>query len=49
MGSELVELWIAIALMDLEPRMKRIRNYRKLPKLREAIKKELKLSETMVA
>jgi len=49
MNRELVELWIAIALMDLEPRMKRIRNYRKLHKLREAIKKELRLNETMAA
>jgi len=29
--------------------MKRIKNYKKLPELREAIKKELKINETMVA
>ena len=46
-NSSMRSRWIAIALMDLEPRMKRIRNYIKLPELREAIKKELKLNETM--
>jgi len=46
-NSSMRSRWIAIALMDLEARMKRIRNYRKLPELRETIKKELKLNETM--
>jgi hypothetical protein len=35
--------------MDLEQRIKRIKSYKKLPKLREAIKKELQLKEIMVA
>ena len=48
-NSSMRSRWIAIALVELEGRMKRIKNYRKLPKLREAIKKELKINETMVA
>jgi len=35
--------------VDLEQRIKRIKSYRKLLKLREAIKKELKLKEIVVA
>jgi hypothetical protein len=41
--------WIAIALVDLEQRMNWIKNYRKISKLREAIKKELRLKEILVA
>jgi len=35
--------WLASALLDIEPRLNRLCGYRHLPKLREAIKKELKL------
>lgn len=48
-NSSMRARWIAIALVDLEQRMKRIKSYRKLPKLREAIKKELRLKEILVA
>src|SRR5438552_2593058 len=37
-NSEQKQRWLATALLDLEPRLRRIRNYRALPLLREAIK-----------
>lgn len=35
--------WLATALLDIEPRLRRIRGYRHLPLLREAIQRELGL------
>jgi transposase-like protein len=35
--------WLATALMDIEPRLRKVRGYRHLPKLREALQRELKL------
>ena len=35
--------WLATALMDIEPRLRRVVGYRHLPKLREALRKELKI------
>jgi transposase-like protein len=35
--------WLAVALMDIEPRLNRIRGYRNLPLLREAIQHECNL------
>jgi putative transposase len=40
-NSEQKQRWVATALLDLEPRLRRIRNYRALPLLREAIKRQL--------
>lgn len=37
--------WYASALLDIEPCLHRINGYKELPKLRAAIKKELKLNE----
>jgi len=37
--------WYAAALLDIEPCLHRINGYKELPKLRAAIKKELKLNE----
>ncbi len=34
--------WMAAALLDIEPRLRRIRGYRHLPKLRLALKRELR-------
>lgn len=34
--------WMAAALLDIEPRLRRIRGYRHLPKLRQALKRELR-------
>ncbi len=35
--------WLATALVDIEPRLRRVIGYRHLPKLREALKRELKI------
>ena len=35
--------WLASALEDIEPRLRKVVGYRHLPKLREALKRELKL------
>ena len=32
--------WLAAALQDIEPRLRRVRGYRALPQLREALQKE---------
>ena len=37
--------WLAATILDIEPRLNRIAGYRHLPKLREAIMKELKLNK----
>ena len=42
--------WFAAALLDIEPRLRKIMGYRHLPKLRDAIMRELKIeSEDVVA
>ena len=38
--------WLATALLDIEPRLRRIRGYRHLPTLRDALKRELKIETT---
>jgi putative transposase len=35
--------WMAAALLDIEPRLRRVIGHRHLPKLREALKRELKI------
>ncbi len=35
--------WLATALLDIEPRLRRIKGFRSLPKLRRALVKDLKL------
>ena len=35
--------WLATALVDIEPRLRRVIGYRHLPRLREALKQELKI------
>ena len=35
--------WMATALLDIEPRLRKVVGYRYLPKLREALKRELKI------
>jgi transposase-like protein len=39
--------WLATALLDIEPRLRKVMGYKHLPKLREALKRELKLEEKM--
>src|SRR5713101_5068343 len=40
-NSEEKQRWLATALLDLEPRLRRIRNYRALPLLREALRRQV--------
>jgi putative transposase len=40
-NSEQKQRWMATALLDLEPRLRRIRNYRALPLLREALRRQV--------
>jgi putative transposase len=37
--------WLATALVDIEPRLRKVVGYRHLPKLREALQRELKIEE----
>lgn len=43
-NSNQKQRWLAAALLDIEPRLYRVQGYEHLPRLREAIIKELKLS-----
>ena len=36
--------WLATALLDIEPRLRRVKGYKSLPKLRRALQKDLKLN-----
>ena len=38
--------WLATALLDIEPRLRRVRGYRHLPMLRDAVKRDLKIDTT---
>jgi len=40
-NSSQKQRWFGTALLDIEPRLRRVRGYRQLPKLRDAIKTEL--------
>ena len=35
--------WLATSLIEIEPRLRKVMGYRHLPKLREALKRELKI------
>lgn len=47
--SEMKSRWVAISLLEIEKKMRRINNYDKLELLREALKTELKLNKEKVA
>jgi putative transposase len=49
--SDQKQRWLASALLDIEPRLRRVRGHRNLPRLRAALMRELKLevSEKKVA
>jgi hypothetical protein len=34
--------WLAASLSDIEPRLRRVKGYRHLPKLRDAMQRDLK-------
>ena len=38
--------WLATALLEIEPRLRKVRGYRHLSKLRDALKRELKIDTT---
>ena len=38
--------WLVTALLDIEPRLRKVMGYRHLPKLRDALKRELKIDTT---
>lgn len=40
--------WLATALLDIEPRLRKVMGYRHLPKLRAALKRELKIDTPTV-
>jgi transposase-like protein len=40
-NSEQKQRWLATALLDLEPRLRRIKNFRALPQLREALTRQM--------
>ncbi|MDD5434989.1 MAG: transposase [Nitrospira sp.] len=42
-NSNQKQRWVASALLDIEPRLTRVRGYKHLPALRDAIQKELKI------
>ena len=45
-NSSQCQRWLATALADIEPRLRKVTGYRHLPKLREALKREPKLETT---
>ena len=38
--------WLATALVDIEPRLRKVMGYRHLPKLRDALQRELTIDTT---
>ena len=38
--------WLATALLDTEPRLRRVKGYRHLPQLRQALRRDLELEDT---
>jgi len=39
--------WLATALLDIEPRLRRVKGYRHLPKLREALQRNVNIEKTV--
>ena len=48
-NSKQIHRWVASALLDIEMRMRKVRGYKKLNKLRTAIQKELKLNQQEIS
>lgn len=40
--------WLATALLDIEPRLRRVKGHQHLPKLREALQRELKIEAKLI-
>jgi plasmid replication initiation protein len=45
-NSSQKQRWLATALLDIEPRLRRIRGYRALPKLRQALQRTMRKEAT---
>ena len=37
--------WLATGLLDIEPRLRKVKGFRHLPRLREALRRELKIEK----
>ena len=48
-NSEQKQRWLATALLDLEPQLRRIKNYRSLPLLRDALKRQVQAGKKSAA
>lgn len=48
-NSEQKQRWLATALLDLEPQLRRIKNYRSLPLLRDALKRHVQAGKKSAA
>lgn len=48
-NSDQKQRWLATALLDIEPRLNRVCGWRHLPRLREAIQRELQIEKEVVA
>ena len=48
-NSKQIHRWVASALLDIEMRMRKVREYKKLNKLRTAMHKELKLNQSQIS
>ena len=48
-NSEQKQRWLATALLDLEPRLRRIKSFRSLPLLREALKRQMQTGKKSAA
>jgi len=45
-SSNQKQRWLAVVILDIKPRLNRIRGYRYLPQLRKAIQRELGIKAT---
>ena len=48
-NSEQKQRWLATALLDLEPRLRRLKNFRALPLLRAALTRQTERMKTSAA
>lgn len=48
-SPDMLARWVSMGLMEIEGRMRRVHNYKKLYLLREALQTELKISKKTVA
>jgi transposase-like protein len=48
-NSDQKQRWLATALLDIEPRLNRVCGYRHLPRLREALQRELNIEKEVAA